>query len=70
MCLGRVGHLRICGCGAEGPQRDSLPADGDWEEEASGVALLVPWSGTSYGESAPCLVGETDLQEATVSGTT
>lgn len=70
MCLGRVGYLSICGCGAEGPPCDSLPADGDCEEEASGVVLLVPRGGTSYGKATLCFVGETDLQEATVSGTT
>lgn len=30
---GKSWYLRICGCGAEGPQCDSLPADGDCEEE-------------------------------------
>lgn len=52
--------------GADRPQCDSLPADGDCEEEASGEAF----TGTSYGKSALCLVGETDLQEVTVNGAT
>lgn len=48
MCLGRVGYLSICGCSAEGPPCDSLPADGDCEEEASGVVVAPPMESQHY----------------------